>query len=173
MIDYRLGGWVKNDQDFDYVMFEWPLRRLKSKLTACISTVACRVGLCSTVPKLYKHPPTTYALCKWGHFEKKKPSLKCCWPLDFLMYFFKRFRSFYAKNLESVGQRTAKLLAVKAGGLKKKSATSAIPPKVCASVGLGSSTPGVQSFSKIYSQQLWSPLTYRTQIFSNKRSKSL
>ena len=25
MIDYRLGGWVKNDQDFDYVIFEWPL----------------------------------------------------------------------------------------------------------------------------------------------------
>ena len=25
MIDYRLGGWVKNDQDFDYVIFEWLL----------------------------------------------------------------------------------------------------------------------------------------------------
>ena len=25
MIDYRLGGWVKNDQYFDYVIFEWPL----------------------------------------------------------------------------------------------------------------------------------------------------
>ena len=24
-IDYRLGGWVKNDQDFDYLIFEWPL----------------------------------------------------------------------------------------------------------------------------------------------------
>ena len=35
---------------------------------------------------------------------------------------FKRFRSFVAQNLESVGQRAAKLLAVKVGGLKKKSA---------------------------------------------------
>ena len=33
----------------------------------------------------------------------------------------------------SVGQRAAKLLAVKVGVLKKKSAASAIPPKVCAS----------------------------------------
>ena len=35
------------------------------------------------------------------------------------MCFFKRFRSFNAKNLGSVGQRAAKLLAVKVGGLKK------------------------------------------------------
>ena len=38
------------------------------------------------------------------------------------MYLFKRFRSFIAENLESVGQRASKLLAVKVGGLKKKSA---------------------------------------------------
>ena len=38
------------------------------------------------------------------------------------MYLFKRFRSFIAENLKSVGQRAAKLLAVKFGGLKKKSA---------------------------------------------------
>ena len=37
----------------------------------------------------------------------------------FLVCFFKRFRSFNAKNLGSVGQRAAKLLAVKVGGLKK------------------------------------------------------
>ena len=37
------------------------------------------------------------------------------------MYFFKRFRSFIAKNLGAVDQRAAKLLAVKVGGLKKKS----------------------------------------------------
>ena len=41
----------------------------------------------------------------------------------FLLYFSKGFRSFNAKNLESVGQRAAKLLAIKVGGLKKKSAT--------------------------------------------------
>ena len=35
------------------------------------------------------------------------------------MYVFKRFRSFNAENLRSVGQRAAKLLAVKVGGLKK------------------------------------------------------
>ena len=65
------------------------------------------------------------------------------------------FRSFIAKSFGSVGQRAAKLLAVKVGLLKKKSAASAIPPKVCASAfGPGSSTPGVQSFSKIDSQQL-------------------
>ena len=35
------------------------------------------------------------------------------------MCFFKRFRSLKAENLGSVGQRAAKLLAVKVGGLKK------------------------------------------------------
>ena len=32
MIDYGLGGWVKNDQDFDYVIFELPLSMLKMVL---------------------------------------------------------------------------------------------------------------------------------------------
>ena len=45
----------------------------------------------------------------------------------FLMCFFKRFRSFNAKNLGSAGQRAAKLLAVKVGGLKKKSASRPRP----------------------------------------------
>ena len=40
----------------------------------------------------------------------------------FLVCFFKRFRCLNAENLGSVGQRAAKLLAVKVGGLKKKSA---------------------------------------------------
>ena len=54
----------------------------------------------------------------------------------------------------SVGQKAAKLLAVKFGVLKKKSAASAIPPKVCASAfGPGSSTSSVKSFSKFVSQQ--------------------
>ena len=43
------------------------------------------------------------------------------------MYLLKRFRSFNEKNLGSVDQRAAKLLAIKVGVLKKKSATSAIP----------------------------------------------
>ena len=40
----------------------------------------------------------------------------------FLVCFFKKFRPFNAENLGSVGQRAAKLLAVKVGVLKKKSA---------------------------------------------------
>ena len=65
------------------------------------------------------------------------------------MYFLKRFRSFNAENLGSVGQRAAKLPAVKVGVLKKKSASSAIPPELYASAfGPGLRTPGVESFSK-------------------------
>ena len=64
-------------------------------------------------------------------------------------------RSFDAKNFGSVGQRAAKLLAVKVGVLKKKSAALAIPPKVCArAFGPDSSLPGVKSFSKFDSRQL-------------------
>jgi len=63
-------------------------------------------------------------------------------------------RSFDAKNFGPVvGQRAEKLLAVNVGVLKKKSAASAIPTKVCASAfGPGSSIPGVESFSKFDSQ---------------------
>ena len=43
------------------------------------------------------------------------------------MCFFKRFRCLNVKNLGSVGQRAAKLLAVKVGGLKKKSAVQPRP----------------------------------------------
>ena len=70
------------------------------------------------------------------------------------------FRYFLTVNIGSVDQRAAKLLAVKVGFLKKKSAASAIKAKVCASVfGLGSSPPGVESFSKSDRWQLCSPLT--------------
>ena len=72
-----------------------------------------------------------------------------------MVYFFKKFRSFDAEDLEFVDQRAAKLLAVKVGVLKKKFAASAIPPKVCArTFGPGLSTPGVESFPKFDSQQL-------------------
>ena len=71
------------------------------------------------------------------------------------MYLFKKFRSFIAENLESVGQRAAKLLAVKVGGLKKKSVTLAFKAKVCArTFSPGSRTSGVESFSKFDSRQL-------------------
>ena len=88
-----------------------------------------------------------------------------------LIHCGKKSRSFNAKNFGSVGQRAAKLLAVKVWGLKKKSAASAIPAEVCASaIGLGLRTPGIKSFSKFDGQQLCSPLTYRSQIFSIERS---
>ena len=50
----------------------------------------------------------------------------------FFVYFFKRFRSFNAVNIGSVDQRALKSLAVKIGGLKKKSATLAFTAKVSA-----------------------------------------
>ena len=58
-------------------------------------------------------------LCKWGHFESAKTTLKMLGASWFLVNFLKRFRSFNAKNLRSKGQRASKLLAVKVGGLKK------------------------------------------------------
>ena len=50
---------------------------------------------------------------------------------------------------------TSKLLAVKIGVLKKKSAASAIPADLCTSAfGPGSNPGAVKSFSKFDSQQL-------------------
>ena len=61
----------------------------------------------------------------------------------------------------SLDQRASKLLAVKVGVLKKKSAPSAIPAELCASViGLGSN----------YSQSLKAS---NFAAFSKKRSKPL
>ena len=55
----------------------------------------------------------------------------------------------------SVDQRAAKLIAVKVGVLKKKSATSAIPANACAiPFGPGSNPGAVESFSKFDSRQL-------------------
>ena len=47
-----------------------------------------------------------------------------------MLYFKKAFRSFNTENLGSVGQRAAKLLAVKVGGLKKNSASQPQPQSV-------------------------------------------
>ena len=59
------------------------------------------------------------------------------------------------RDFGSVGQRAAKLLAVKVGVLKKKSAASAIPADLCASAfGPGSNPGAVESFSKFDSRQL-------------------
>ena len=63
------------------------------------------------------------------------------------------FRSFNANNLGSADQRAAKLLAVKVEVLKRKSATSAIPPELSAiTFSPGLSWPGVESFSKFDGQ---------------------
>ena len=90
---------------------------------------------------------------KWGHFDRVNSTFKMLlssWNFETV---FKKIRSFDAENLGSVGQRAAKLLAVKVGGLKKKSAASAIPPELCASViGPGSSSSGVELFSKFDGQ---------------------
>ena len=67
----------------------------------------------------------------------------------------------------SVGQRASKLLAVKVGGLKKKSAIWPQPlSNQSARVQL---RPG--SFSKFERQQLCRYLTYRLHIYSINRSK--
>ena len=52
-------------------------------------------------------------LCKWGHFERAKTTLKMLLASWFLVCFFRRLRSFNDKNLGSVGQRAAKLPAIK------------------------------------------------------------
>ena len=53
------------------------------------------------------------SLCKWGHFERAKTTLKILLDSWFLVCFFKKFRCFNAKNLGSVGQWAAKLPAIK------------------------------------------------------------
>ena len=54
-----------------------------------------------------------HSLCKWGHFERVKTTLKMLLASWFLVCFFKKFRCFNAENLGSVGQWAAKLPAIK------------------------------------------------------------
>ena len=54
-----------------------------------------------------------HSLCKWGHFERVKTTLKILIASWFLVCFFKKFRCFNAENLGSVGQWAAKLPAIK------------------------------------------------------------
>ena len=51
--------------------------------------------------------------CKWGYFERSKPILKILLASWTFYTVENEFRSFTAKNLGSVGQRAAKLLAIK------------------------------------------------------------
>ena len=79
----------------------------------------------------------------------QNPPSKCYQHLKIQYKKKTKSRSLNAQEFGSVGQRAAKLLDFKVGVLKKKSAASAIPPKVCANAfGPGSSTPRVESFSK-------------------------
>ena len=67
---------------------------------------------------------------------------------QYLRHLFNGFRSFSIVNMGSVGQRASKLLAVKVGGLKKKSATLALTAEEYSSAfDLGLTLPGVESFS--------------------------
>ena len=85
--------------------------------------------------------------------RKQNLPLKCFKPLEMQIYFEESFISYNTFDICFVGQRAVKLLAVKFGVLKKKSAALAIPPKACASAfGPGSGTPGVKSFSKFDGQ---------------------
>ena len=52
----------------------------------------------------------------------QNPPLKCCQHLEIQNTVRKKSRPFFVKNFGSVGQRAAKLQAVKVGGLEKKSA---------------------------------------------------
>ena len=57
---------------------------------------------------------TKHILCsKWGHFDRAKAILKILLASWTFYTIEKGFRSFFAENLRSVGQRTAKLLAIK------------------------------------------------------------
>ena len=70
-----------------------------------------------------------------------------------MLYFGKRVRSFYERKIGSVNLKALKILNVKVGGLKKKSAALAIIAKVCPSTFfLDSSPPGFKSFSKFDGQ---------------------
>ena len=55
-------------------------------------------------------------------FPEDKTYPKIVASLLIFVYFFKRFRSFNDVNIGSVDKRASKLLAVKVGDLKKKSA---------------------------------------------------
>ena len=63
----------------------------------------------------------------------QKPPLTCHQDLEILYTLRKRVDLLMLKNFWSVDQRAAKLLAVKVGVLKKKSAASAITAELCAS----------------------------------------
>ena len=101
-----------------------------------------------TASQIWLQTVIIWDLFKWGLLDRAKSNFKMLSAPWNSIHCKKKSRSLRAKNFGSVGQRATKLLAVKVGVLKKKSAASAIPPKVCASAfSPSSSTPGVESFS--------------------------
>ena len=88
-------------------------------------------------------------LCKWGHFEKAKPTFKMLlapWAFDTVE---KNIRFLNAENLGSIGQRAAKLLAVNVRGLKKSLPAGPGPSRTSQP---DSSSRRVESFSKFDGQ---------------------
>ena len=60
-------------------------------------------------------------------------SLKYYQSLELFIYFEMGVKFFYTGTKDSVGQMATKFLALIVRGVKEKSATTAIPAKVCAS----------------------------------------
>ena len=80
--------------------------------------------------------------------REKNITLKRCQPFELLIHLWKGLSSFHICNKGSLGQGAAKLLGIKDGGFKRKSAALAITAEVCSSAFcLG--PPGFESFSKI------------------------
>ena len=77
-----------------------------------------------TAPLVNKHCENEVSLT-----EQNLP-LKCCPPLEMLIYFEKRI--FHTFNIGSVDQKSAKLLAVKVGGLKKVCHPTRVEQHLCA-----------------------------------------
>ena len=95
--------WINRDRRLNCRWFgNFHLADGFQKISTSLSTVACVRE--STKPISYS---------KWGHFERSKLIFKILLASWTLYTVENRFRSFTAKNLGSVGQRAAKLLAIK------------------------------------------------------------
>ena len=113
-----------------------------------------------TAPLVNKHYEYKVTLIK------QNLPLKCCPPLEMLIYFEKRI--FHTFNIGSVDQKSAKLLAVKVGGLKKVCHPTPVEHYLC---GPCLTLTGSESFSKFDTQQLYNPLAQRPYINCMERSK--
>ena len=93
--------------------------------------ILCKTHVIQSRAKVYK--------CSLNKHYEKEVTLRG------QTHLWKGTRSFNAENMKSKFQWAAKVLAVKVGVFKKKSATSAIPAEECASaISQGSRAPGVK-----------------------------